>query len=385
MRLFSSLPQKTSDPSADDASPLVRFSRTTPLAQGRLESAKIAFTTRRVPTNEMRGLRTDRAPSAGDLVLAEVVRKRQHPRIELVSGRKAQLFVGDEIVVCFGHRYATDQFEAIVPSTLAPCHLVASGGVAAEVISRSRAVRPATEIRPIGLVVDASGEPINLSNYALPEPETPARRPLTLGVVGSAMNAGKTTTASRLVRGFVRAGKRTAAAKLTGTGSGGDYWKLLDAGARPVLDFTDAGQVSTWKVDEEDLLGTSERLVNTLVQAKAEAIVLEIADGLFQRETKMLLESEHFGRLVDGYLLAVPDPLAAAAGAEWMRQRSLPLFGICGTLTQSSLAAAEAVRATGIPTLSLRELEDPSVAGNLLAAAGVIGDLPEAAQMVGGG
>ena len=51
------------------------------------------------------------------------------------------------------------------------------------------------------------------------------------------MDAGKTQTATFLVRGMVTAGLRVGYAKVTGTGAGGDIWWLKDAGADPVLEI----------------------------------------------------------------------------------------------------------------------------------------------------
>ena len=121
-----------------------------PLDPSRAARAKAAFTTRRVPAARWCTLLGgERRPRPGDLVLARVTRKRQHTRIELTNGRKAQLHKGDEVVLVYGNRYATDQFEALVPQDLGPCHMVASGGIAAAMISRSRGVKPATEIEPL--------------------------------------------------------------------------------------------------------------------------------------------------------------------------------------------------------------------------------------------
>ena len=141
--------------------------------------------------SDMRSIVSDAQPRAGDLVLARVTRKRQHTRIELPTGRKATLFVGDEIIVAYGNRYASDQFEALVPEDLGPCHLVASGGVASMMVARHSGIKPATEIEPVGLLGDGEGRALNLAEYALsPVPEA-ATTPLCLAVIGSAMNAGK--------------------------------------------------------------------------------------------------------------------------------------------------------------------------------------------------
>lgn len=338
-----------------------------PLLAERLDAAKTAFTCRRVPAAEMRTLVTGVQPRAGDLVLARVARKRQHTRIELSTGRKATLFVGDEIVVSYGNRYASDQFEALVPDDLGPCHLVASGGVASMMVARHRGVKPATEIEPIGLVGDANGRPLNLRDYALEPTTKPSGRPLCVAVVGSSMNAGKTTTAANLSRSFRAAGFVVGAAKITGTGSGNDYWKLTDAGAHVVVDFTDAGYVSTYLVPGEELCDVAGSLYSYLESSGVEVIVLEIADGVFQEETASLVQSSTLRRLVDGYFLAVTDSLSAAAGVDWMTSRDLPLLSLCGTISRSPLASREAVSATGLPVLSLPELGSAELATTLIA------------------
>lgn len=338
------------------------------LACDRLEAAKVAFSCRRVPVDDLRTIVRDVKPRAGDLVLARVTRKRQHTRIELPNGRKAGLYVGDEIVVSYGNRYASDQFEALVPPDLGPCHLVASGGMASRMLNRHRSVRPATEIDPVGLLGDLDGRPVNLSGYAIAEPSLGVEEVPCLAFVGSSMNSGKTTSAAHLVNALRRSGRRVGAAKITGTGSGGDVWKLLDAGASDVVDFTDGGYASTYRVPLSELTTLARKLVGHLTAAGAEVVVLEIADGVFQQETDALLRSEPLRCLVDGYLMAVTDALGATAGADWMRRHGLPLLALCGTLTRSPLAVREAVQATQLPVLSLSELRNPNIAANLLSA-----------------
>ncbi|MEM1247872.1 MAG: DUF1611 domain-containing protein [Acidobacteriota bacterium] len=358
----------TKDATPSSAVVSVRFprQRTSPLSPARSNASKVAFTCRHVDLSSLRGLTTACVPRAGDLVLAEVVRRRQHPRIELTDGRKATLFPGDEILVAYGNRYASDQFESLVPEDLDPCHLVASGGVASRVRHRHNGVRPATEIRPIGLVTDSSGVVVNLSSFGI-ELEPPVRRPPCFAVVGSSMNAGKTRTAMQLIWALKKAGFRVGAAKITGTGSGGDYWKFVDSGADRVLDFGDAGHVSTYLVELDELLRIARGLVGELERSGAEVVVLEIADGVFQGETAALLESPEMRALVDGYFLAVTDSLSASAGADWMRRRSLPLLALCGTLTRAPLAIREASTATEVPILSLSELSCPNVASSLFS------------------
>jgi hypothetical protein len=95
-----------------------------PLA-ARLARAKWAFSTRRTKRSAVRALITDRSttPIAGDLVLATVTAVGQHNTVELPTGRKAFIHPGDEIVVCYGNRYAPDQFEAAISSQAAESRL----------------------------------------------------------------------------------------------------------------------------------------------------------------------------------------------------------------------------------------------------------------------
>ena len=58
-------------------------------------------------------------------------------RLELTDGRKGLLFAGDEIIVCYGNRYAPDQYEAVIGNDLSSCDLIAAGGVAAQELSRN--------------------------------------------------------------------------------------------------------------------------------------------------------------------------------------------------------------------------------------------------------
>jgi hypothetical protein len=117
----------------------------------RLRRVKFAYTTRHVDHDAIAGLLTGALrPRAGDLVLARVDELGQHKRLELGDGRRSFLFPGDEIVVCYGNRYAPDQFEAEVPDDLSPCQLVAAGGVAARELSRHVSMSGRRASRPWG-------------------------------------------------------------------------------------------------------------------------------------------------------------------------------------------------------------------------------------------
>ncbi len=333
----------------------------------RLAGVRSSFATRRVSLPQrFRLLRAELRPTAGDLLLARVESIGQHTRIELPEGRRSQLYQGDEILVAYGNRYAPDQFEAEVPDDLGDCQLVAAGGIAAKVVSRNARLKRATRIRPIGLFADLNGKTLNLSDWRLDSRPIPKPLPPVVVVAGTAMNAGKTTAAARLIKGLVRAGKRVGAAKVTGTGAGGDYWQMKDAGASEVVDFTDAGFASTYLLPPQEVEKAFLRLLSHLGNLNLDVIVVEVADGILQIETSQLLASQGFSYYCNKLIFAASDAMGAVAGVQWLQAHELEVSAVSGSLTASPLAVRETSGALGLPVLSKNDLSDPATALALL-------------------
>ncbi|HXI86652.1 MAG TPA: hypothetical protein VNH64_04300, partial [Parvularculaceae bacterium] len=331
-----------------------------------IESVKRGYVTRRLDLAGCKLLKASGlSPNRGDLVLARVDDIGHHRHLELISGRRARLFPGDEILLAFGERYATDQFHARLPDNLRKCHLVAAGGMASRVVARHASARRPTRITPLGLLVDATGRRLNLSDAALgpaPAPSARAKEPNVIVVVGCAMNSGKTTTAANIIRALRHARLRVAACKMTGTGSGGDCWLYKDAGADPVLDFTDAGFASTYNVPLAALEDAGRCLLGHLKAAAPDAIVIEIADGVFQQETNALLRTAFLKEATDSVVFAASDPIGAAAGVQLLASFGYRTSAVSGVVTASPLAAAEAARATGLTVLANDDFESPEIA-----------------------
>lgn len=334
----------------------------THINQERLLKTKIAYTPRNLKLESVAALLDgdDVIPKAGDIVLAKVTKIGHHAGLELTHGRRSALFVGDEIIVCYGNRYAPDQFEAQIPKDLGSCDLVASGGIAAQMNHRHANVKAPTSIQPIGLLADNQRR-INLIDTALPKLVSLFSRPYTVGVVGTSMNAGKTTTAATLIRGLVNAGYTVGAAKVTGTGSGRDTWLMTDAGAKLTLDFTHAGFPSTYLATPTQIDSIIETLITHLCVAKVDAIVIEVADGLFQSETAALLHSKVFAKTVDSVIFAAGDAMGAAAGVACLKSKELPVTAISGRLTASPLSIFETEKITGLPVLDKAALSSPDI------------------------
>ncbi len=330
-----------------------------PLAPGRLQSGKRSYATRRIALGDAAGLFSFGVrPQTGDLVLARIDRIGHHRRIESPEGRRGQLYVGDEVLLCFGARYASDQFEAVVPKRLEPCHMVAAGGIAALCVNRHDSTRPATQITPIGLVADTEGRVLNLKDYALSGARPLSGRPYTMTVVGTSMNAGKTTTIAGMVRGLSSNGLKVAVGKVTGTGAGGDRWAYVDAGASEVLDFTDFGYASTYKVPSDELTALLSAMMSSLAEDRPDVIILELADGLFFSETADLVETPAFAEMVDDVVVAASDAMGAEAGVRRLAANEMVPIALAGRMTSSPLAVREAARVLDTPIVSLGDLTD---------------------------
>lgn len=328
------------------------------LSGDELRRAKRAYVTARLDLTRADRLVTGGvSPQPGDLVLARIVRLGHHRKLESPEGRRQTLFAGDLVLLCYGARYASDQFEAVVPETLEPCNLVAAGGIAGLCHSKHAATRKPTEIEPLGLVADAAGRALNLAQAAEPRLKHSAQRPYTLAVVGTSMNAGKTTTGAAMIRGLAASGLKVGAAKITGTGAGCDRWAMIDAGAEAVVDFTDFGHASTYRVPVTETAAILDAAVAALGRAGCDVVVVELADGLLFPETAELVEHPTFVRLVNGLVLAAADSMSAGYGAGWLVSRDLPLLALAGKLTSSPLMVREAEAACEVPVLALESLE----------------------------
>ena len=180
------------------------------------------------------------------------------------------------------------------------------------------------------------------------------------------MNSGKTTTIHFMVHGLSRAGVRAGVTKVTGTGSGGDYWVMIDAGAHRMLDFTDGGLASTYRQPMSLISKTFLELLDHLSDSGTDVNFVEVADGIYQQETSRMIESETFRSSVDVVLFAAGDAMGATAGVTHLRGLGLNVAAVSGRITRSPLATREVQAALGMPVLGLAELDDPVAVSALI-------------------
>jgi len=301
----------------------------------------------------------------GSLVLARVVTIGRHRDLENQAGRRMALFPGDVFVGVLGNRYATDQFEGLGRCSGTQGHILGIGGVVGEVTSMNNRMTEPTVIEWLGRLAGPDGKPLHLSQFHLIQaPTSRARRATTILSLGASMNSGKTTTAAQMIRSLTVAGHRVAAAKVTGTACRKDPNFLYDAGAVAVLDFTHAGWPSTADCSLEELLSIASDLRAALAAHDPEFVVLEIADGIVQRETAMMLADAGFQDSIDAVTFAGVDALSCDAGVRRLQALGFNVLATAGMVANGSLGIAEAEASSGIQCLNGESI----IAGALVPA-----------------
>jgi len=279
-------------------------------------------------------------PRVGDVALVEVVEVGQHTRLSTRPDAKQRLYPGDLLVGVFGNRYATDAYEAEVRTT-DELHILTDAGMIGTVLSRHREVRPPTTLRFMGFVADEADQRLNLKALHRQGSVAEAGPTNVLLIVGTAMNSGKTTVAAKLVKALLWRGARVAACKLTGSVCQKDQTEMLAAGAHDVRDFSDYGFPSTYLAEPEELLELFQRMTADAARVRPDIVVMELADGLLQRETKLLLEHEAIRRRVAGVVLAAPCAASALFALAQLASQGHRVVAVSGRVTNSPLAMRE--------------------------------------------
>jgi len=213
--------------------------------------------------------------SNADLVVAEVLSPpNQLSKAELPNGRMLDLARGDRVVGALGRRAATlecvGSFEAVKADL--QLDLLTPGGLLGKITSQSSYLGLVPHLRYQGHVL-VQGERANLRNYVGRLPAHASKIPVVL-LVGTSMSAGKTATARLFIRLLKQAGKRVAAAKLTGAARYRDILSMQDAGADHILDFVDVGLPSSI-CPEEEYADALQQLLARLGTLEVDVLVAE--------------------------------------------------------------------------------------------------------------
>jgi hypothetical protein len=306
-------------------------------------------------------------PKIGDVALFEVLEIGKHKTVQSDSKRNVTILPGDTILASFGHRYATAQFEGYIPNEPTQILDILGAGGAIGLVKSKNAdfedIEP-TKLKLIGYAVDDTDQIVNTVYHGMIKSQFTGTLPTNSKVIlsiGSTMDSGKTTTAAYLSRGISLANKKVAFIKLTGTCYTKDKDLVYDCGAHVAIDFLDAGYPSTFMLSKLELLDLYQTLLDKLQTFEPEYIVMEIADGILQRETEMLLRDKSFMSTIHEIVLSCGDSLAAFYGINFLEELGKRPKAIAGLFTKSPLLIEEVELRSKIPVLDLIKLASPGV------------------------
>ena len=289
-------------------------------------------------------------PRVGDLALVRVERLGYHSAIMTRDNRKLRVYPDDTFVGVFGNRYATDAFEAEVSGT-EDLSLLTAAGMIGTVRSSHRDVGRPTSVSFLGYLAKPSGGRLNLKELLFVPRRDLARARNLIVVVGTGMNAGKTTVASQLAHGLVRLGYSVAAGKLTGSVSNRDVDEMYAATMRPVIDFSYYGFPSTYQAAPAELRELWRTILAKSMETAPDFLVMEIADGIVQRETSLILLDPTFRAQVSGVILAADGALSALWATQSLTDLGYNVWAVSGALTSSPLYVRELQSQSNVPVL----------------------------------
>jgi hypothetical protein len=305
-------------------------------------------------------LGTEIPAEAGTVIACRVLNaKTTYDTLEDVHGRMVKLYPGDVIAGALGHRDALYGFSGHVPETVAvgdELQLLNMGGVCGTGAVRSPANGEPFRLEVLGSVLEFPwidtrvGVPANVTRAALPSaPLAPgAALPPIVTLVGTCMDAGKTTAAAALINELACRGLRVAAGKLTGVSLRRDVLAMRDCGADPVAIFTDFGVVTT---NETNCVAAAHGLVAHLAESAPDLLVLEMGDGLLGTYgVRSLLDDPALRSGLRYVVLCAQDPVGAWGGVRLLEGRhGLAVDLVCGRVTDTPVGKRFCREELGLP------------------------------------
>lgn len=301
-----------------------------------------------------------KSPEVGDLIYGEIFELGHHQLVESRFARMHTLNVGTRSIFVFGNRYAPDQFEGLVPDSIEDhVDLFSRGGVIGKVNIQNQLIGVATKVRVLGYACDARGNVINTKNHVLLQPKNITRKKRgakTILCIGTSMNSGKTHAAAACCYAISSIGKRVRAAKMTGTASLKDILLMNDCGAEHIADFTYFGYPSTYLMEPEQLLQMYHSFDLKYGNNPNNYLVIEFADGIFQRETAMLLKMPEIRKRIHKLIFCASDSTGVFGGLQILKEQfDLIPDAISGLCSSSPLAMREIQSFSDLPILQSME------------------------------
>ena len=307
----------------------------------------------------------NKKPKIGDLVYGEVSYLGYHKNLESKAGRLHTMHAGTRAVFVFGNRYAPDHYEGLIPDTcLDQIDLLARGGIIGKVHVKNALIGDPTRIKILGYICDAEQRVITTYDRVLLKTKKSGanskdkNRAKIILCIGTSMNSGKSHAAAACCFALSSSNKNVRAAKITGTASLKDILLMEDSGATHVADFSYLGHPSTYMLDKKSLLDIFQAIDLKYGNNPDNYLVIEIADGIQQRETAMLLKEPKLIKRIHKTIFCAQDAFGVIGGVKVLEEN----FGIIpnaisGRCSSAPLAIRELQGFIDIPVFNSAQLD----------------------------
>jgi len=259
----------------------------------------------------------------GVLIAVEILNnKGTYNKLELTSGRMAQVKRGDVIIGALGHRKALFGYSGHLPEQLAPgdeVQVLNIGGVLGICDSINPNFGAPFNAKVLGAVLEFPilgeriGVPARAGAEKMPiEPELNTHGVPVVALAGTCMDSGKTAAACAIVSRLRHLGYTVDAFKATGVSLRRDILAMEDAGARHTSIFTDFGVITTTAKNAPAVTRT---MLNQLSANKPDVIVYELGDGLLGAYgVDAILLDQAICEALSCLVLCANDPVGSTGG-----------------------------------------------------------------------
>lgn len=295
-------------------------------------------------------------PKEGNvLAVRALMEKSVYDRLELTTGRMAKINRGDVLAGALGYRRALKGFVGVVPESLHVgdvIHVLNLGGVLGRCVGKNPDLGPPLEAEVLGAVM-VNGKAANIADNAIPTRDTLGPVPPLVVVAGTCMSAGKTAAASEIVRRFTHAGKKVAAAKLSGVAALRDTLDMEDHGAFVSRSFLDCGLPSTAHV--KDLAPYARAILADLAAQGPDVIVVELGDGILgDYRVGTFFEDSELKAATKAVVMCANDLVAAWGAQKLLEKWKLPVTVMSGPVTDNQTGTEYIVQELKVPAYNAK-------------------------------
>jgi hypothetical protein len=297
------------------------------------------------------GQETTLEPRPGDVAVVRIEATGLMNKLVTTDGEQVRLFPNDLVVCAFGHHKALAGCDAEVVG-VDDLHLVSKGGMVGTLQTNNRRLLQPTRLTFLGYLVDAKGQRLNLKEILFQPKTLSGLTKQILPVVGTGPDSDKSSVVIELVEGLLALGMRVAVCRLLGSVSHQALRDLWATAAHHVSDFSDYGFPSTYLCDEQELLALFYTMVADAMRTNPDIIVLELTEGIPQRENQLLLSMPEVQHQVHSIVLAAASVRAAQQALRELQPFRCKVIAIGGPIIHSPALLCESPTAGFLPIAS---------------------------------